>query len=106
MKNALFSSPRLLGSILVISLASLAACKKDDDGNPSDLTPDADNGTLTLPSGFGAITVSAQTGKARHLAVHSNGDVYLKLSELKNGNGILVLKDANKDGRADSETGF
>lgn len=75
-------------------------------GNPSELTPDADNGTLTLPSGFGAITVSEQTGKARHIAVNSEGDIFIKLSELKNGNGILVLKDNNNDGRADTETGF
>jgi glucose/arabinose dehydrogenase len=107
MKRALSSSLRLLGLLLFGSMILTTACKKDNDGgNPSNLTPDADNGTLTLANGFGAITVSEQTGKARHIAVNSNGDVYVKLSELKNGNGILVLKDANNDGRADSETGF
>ena len=107
MKRAL-SSMRLLGLLLFASMILTTACKKDNDssGNPSNLTPDADNGTLTLANGFGAITMSAQTGKARHIAVNSNGDVYVKLNELKNGNGILVLKDANNDGRADSETGF
>ena len=98
---------RLQGLLLFASIMLTIACKKDNDGgNPSNLTPDADNGTLTLADGFGAITVSEQTGKARHIAVNANGDIYVKLSELKNGNGILVLKDANNDGRADSETGF
>ncbi len=108
MKSALSlsGSLKLSGLLFFLSMAFITACKKEDDGNPSNLTPDPDNGTLTLPSGFGAITVSAQTGKARHIAVNSNGDVYVKLSELKNGKGILVLKDANADGHADSETGF
>ena len=32
--------------------------------------------------------------------------LYRKLNELKSGNGILMLKDANNDGRADAQTGF
>lgn len=96
--------------MIFLCLGFFMACNKDDigggGGNPSNLTPDADNGTLTLAPGFGAITVSAQTGKARHIAVNSKGDVFVKLSELKNGDGILVLKDADGDGRSDSETGF
>ena len=107
MKSALSSSLRLFGLVAFVSMILTTACKKDDvDGSPSNLTPDTDDGTLTLANGFGAVTVSSQTGKARHIAVNSNGDVYVRLSELKNGKGILVLKDANNDGRADSETGF
>ena len=106
MKKIVSYSSRLSGLMIVFFIILTPACDKDDDGNPSKLIPDADNGTLTLPAGFGAITVSNQTGRARHIAVNGNGDVYIKLSELKNGKGILVLKDANKDGRADSETGF
>ncbi|HYF29605.1 MAG TPA: PQQ-dependent sugar dehydrogenase [Chitinophagaceae bacterium] len=90
---------------IIVSLASLPACRKNKS-NPSSLTPDADNGGLRLPDGFGALTVAPEVGKARHLAVNANGDVYVKLSALNNGNGIIVLKDANNDGRADSQTGF
>ena len=92
--------------LLFLLFIFISACDKDDDDNGSRLIPDADNGGLTIPDGFGAITVSSQTGKARHIAVNTNGDIYIKLSELKNGKGILVLKDINNDGRADSETGF
>ena len=106
MKVSLFRSSLLI-SMILLSMVFIPSCKKDKvEGNPSSLTPDADNGTLTLANGFGAITVSAQTGRARHIAVNSRGDLFVKLSELKNGNGILVLKDANGDGRSDSETGF
>ena len=45
-------------------------------------------------------------GEARHLAVTSAGDVYVKLSSLKDGKGIYYLHDANGDGKADVKTGF
>ncbi|HKO80101.1 MAG TPA: PQQ-dependent sugar dehydrogenase [Chitinophagaceae bacterium] len=112
MKNYSNKASWALSLILILlTLFFLSACDKDDDvdnsgDQTSSLTPDSDNGGLTLPTGFGGITVSAQTGAARHIAVNTNGDIFIKLSELKGGNGILVLKDADNDGKADSETGF
>jgi glucose/arabinose dehydrogenase len=98
--------PQLVGMVL-FSFCLLMSCRKDKvNGNPSNLNPDADNGGIELPSGFGGISVIPQSGGARHVAVNANGDVFVKLSALKNGNGILFLKDANKDGKVDSETGF
>lgn len=94
------------GLIILLSIFFLTACEKDETGSPSGLSPDNDNGGLTLPSGFGGITVKGETGAARHLTVNSNGDIYIKLNELKNGKGIIVLKDSNNDGRADAETAF
>jgi len=106
--KTLFNIPRGLVIVILSSLILFTACKKEDNdpGDPSALTPDSDNGGITLPAGFGGITVKSETGKARHIAVHSNGDIYIKLSELKDGKGILVLKDSNSDGRADAETSF
>ncbi len=109
MKNHFKFPPLLYVIAIFLSLSFLTACDKDDtnnNGQVSTLTPDADNGGLTLPSGFGAITVANETGSARHLAVNDNGDVYVKMSELKSGAGIVVLKDTDNDGRADSQTGF
>lgn len=64
------------------------------------LQPDADNGGLKLPAGFGAITVVDSLGRNRHLVVNSNGDIYVKLARLKDGKGILVLReDANGKGK-------
>ena len=45
-------------------------------------------------------------GAARHIAVASNGDIFVKLEKLKDGKGIYLLHDANKDGRAEQMTGF
>ena len=64
------------------------------------LQPDADNGGLKLPAGFGAITVVDSLGRNRHLVVNSNGNIYVKLARLKDGKGILVLReDANGKGK-------
>ena len=75
-------------------------------GTASNLQPDKDNGGIQLPQGFGAIVVTDNLGNARHLAVNDNGDVFVKLGKLKNGSGIIRLQDTNKDGKADSVTGF
>ncbi len=31
--------------------------------------------------------------------MNTNGDIYVKLDKLKDGKGILVLRDADKDGK-------
>lgn len=64
-------------------------------------TADPDNGGLVLPNGFGAIVVADSVGPARHLAVNTNGDVYIKLREPKGTQGNMALRDTNNDGKAD-----
>jgi len=53
------------------------------------------DGDLTLPKGFKAETVVDALGSNRHIAVNSNGDIYVKLDKLKQGKGILVLRKKN-----------
>ena len=55
----------------------------------NDAGPDQE---ITLPAGFKAETVVKSLGRNRHLAVNSNGDVYVKLEKLKDGKGIIVLR--------------
>ena len=65
----------------------------------------ADNGGLFLPDNFEALVVVDSIGKARHLAVNANGDIYVKLTynrAMKGSGGTVALRDINKDGRADS----
>ncbi|MEM7367634.1 MAG: PQQ-dependent sugar dehydrogenase [Bacteroidota bacterium] len=94
--------------LLGVSMAFLTACQPEpaqvDD--PKALTSDADNGTLNLPDGFGAIVVADTIGRARHIAVRDNGDIYVKLRKLQNGHGILALRDTDGDGRIDQTDGF
>ncbi len=61
-----------------------------------------DNGGLALPTGFSAVVFADKLGPGRHIAVAENGDVFLALRSLKNGKGIVALRDANNDGKADS----
>jgi glucose/arabinose dehydrogenase len=63
-------------------------------------------GAIKVPAGFAITVVAADLGRARHLTVNSNGDVYVKLEKLKDGKGIFRLRDTNGDGKADDITGF
>jgi glucose/arabinose dehydrogenase len=62
---------------------------------------DPNNGGITLPAGFCATVFADNLGVARHMAVASNGDVYVALQSLHDGAGIVVLRDSNGDGHAD-----
>ncbi|MBL7762258.1 MAG: cytochrome C, partial [Chitinophagaceae bacterium] len=66
---------------------------------------DPDNGGLLLPDQFEALVVADSIGSARHIAVNTNGDIYVKLTynEKMNGRGGTVgLRDLDHDGKADS----
>ncbi len=65
-----------------------------------------ESGGITLPKGFSATVFADNLGKARHIVVNSNGDVYAKLDNMYKGNGIVRLRDANKDGVAEDITGL
>lgn len=60
-----------------------------------------DNGGIELPDGFCAIVVADHLGTARHITVNRNGDIYVALRHLKNGGGIVALRDTDGDGKAD-----
>jgi glucose/arabinose dehydrogenase len=106
-KNPFF--PKTWGPIGILATLSvfLAAFHSIRNEPASPLpAPDADNGGIVLPAGFGAVAVVDSLGNARHLAVNGNGDVYVKLGRLKDGKGIYVLKDTDGNGKADQVTGF
>lgn len=62
---------------------------------------DTGNGGLHLPRGFESVVVvdSLKTA-ARHIAVNSNGDVYVKARFAKDG-GNAALRDEDGDGKAE-----
>lgn len=65
---------------------------------------DRNNGGLFLPGGFAATVVVDSIGRARHIAVNDNGDIYVKLEYNENmhgAGGTVGLRDANNDGKAD-----
>jgi glucose/arabinose dehydrogenase len=58
--------------------------------------------TLILPDNFEAIVVADAVGRARHIAVRDNGDIYIQLQKAKDEKGIAALRDIDGDGRADT----
>ena len=72
------------------------------------VTCDPDNGGLTLPTGFCAVVVARDLGRARHMAQRPNGDLYVAIN---NGPGttlgaVVALRDTDGDGRADIQQRF
>ncbi|MFL5788015.1 MAG: PQQ-dependent sugar dehydrogenase [Flavisolibacter sp.] len=61
---------------------------------------------LKLPSGFKALVFADNLGHARHMAVTSTGDVYVKLERLKNGKGIYRIHQSAAIGKVGPMTGF
>lgn len=98
-----FNTPRTLILIFVFAITGSMQCKTSSRlpaGDPG-------NGGLFLPGGFEAVVVADSTGPARHLAINDNGDIYVKLSHSKKGQGgNLALRDVDHDGKADSIVRF
>jgi len=91
-------------AFLMITMAFIGACQSNPNKNSNSvmvIAPDKDNAGLKLPDGFSALIYADNIGHARHMAINTNGDVYVSLSDVKNGGGIVCLRDDNKDGRAD-----
>ncbi len=96
--------PRI--ALLFGALPIAAAC------GPS-LPPCApDNAGLTLADGFCALIVADSVGRARHITVAPNGDVFVALGASRargdgaTEGGVLVLRDTDGDGVADETNRF
>ncbi|MCF2505149.1 PQQ-dependent sugar dehydrogenase [Dyadobacter sp. CY107] len=61
---------------------------------------------LKLPAGFTAKILATDLGSTRHMVIGKNGDMYVKLSKLKDGKGIYHIKDTNGDGEIEAKTLF
>jgi glucose/arabinose dehydrogenase len=98
MKN-LFPVAAMLAALAITSCNPAPPARKK-------LSADADNAGLKLPQGFGAIKVADSIGQARHLAVTTQGDIYVKLNRAKDGKGIILLSDKDGDGKTESRISF
>lgn len=84
------------GLVLLFTTLLFAHCKHKGlpDGDPG-------NGGLTLADGFAAVVVADSLGRARHMAVNNNGDIYVKLRNVDAQGGSVALRDTDNDGKAD-----
>lgn len=88
----------IIAAVLVFSIISFTAFKNSKHL----LVAVPKNGGLVLPGNFEAVVViDSLPGRARHIAVNSNGDVYVKLRFPDSLGGNVALRDTNHDGRAD-----
>lgn len=93
-------SPR----VSLLLLAIVVACSKRNAATSASGGCDE---TIKLPTGFCATVFSDSAGLARHLVVRKNGDVIVgMLDQRRQTGGVLVLRDANKDGHADQAEQF
>ncbi|MBK5279493.1 MAG: PQQ-dependent sugar dehydrogenase [Bacteroidia bacterium] len=91
--------------LFVVSVLVVSACSQQE--KRALLVPDVHNGGLTLPEKFGAVVVVDTLGRGRHMAINTNGDIYLHLSRANGeGKGIIALRDTTADGRADIMNGY
>src|SRR5262247_3270080 len=68
---------------------------------------DPDNGGITLPQGFCAAVVATDVGRARHLVVAPNGDVFASTQGGRGGGGgVVALRDSDGDGTLDKREKF
>ena len=84
--------------ISVLCLLLIAACAVEQSPEPACAE---NNDGLILPDGFCAVVVADSLGRARHLTVRENGDIYVALREPNDKGGIAALRDENGDGIAD-----
>jgi glucose/arabinose dehydrogenase len=94
---------RLIAFTLAGAVATLAMAFRDGGGTPPACDPD--NAGIKLPQGFCATLFADSVAGARQLAVAPNGDVFVA-SQGRGGGGVIVLRDADKDGHAERREKF
>src|SRR5438094_9865216 len=95
---------RWIGGLAVGGAVLLLTAGTPDRPTAAVPSCDSDNGGITLPAGFCAVVVADQVGRARHLAVAPNGDIFVALEDGRGGGakgGFLALRDTSGDGKAD-----
>lgn len=96
----------VLASVLA-ACAALALVVGSRAAGPALPACDPDNGGLKLPDGFCALVVADGLGTARHLTVAANGDIYVAIRNTQSEKGgIVALRDADGDGRAEVKERF
>ena len=72
-------------------LMALVACQ------PTQQSSEVDLGGIVLPSGFSAQVVFEGTGESRELVIREDGDMFVSLSGVRQGNSIVGLRDTDGD---------
>src|SRR5258708_4670955 len=90
---------------LLLAITIFSSCNNEEKKATEAKASDSTATGITLPAGFFLTVFSDSLGSARHI-VFNNGDIFVKLGDLKKSRGILRLRDTNNDGVADDISGF
>jgi len=95
--------------VLALCVFSLSASAQNR--LPEGMRPPGCTAGLILPEGFCATVFADSLTGARHLVVAPNGDVFVNVQSSRGGQssgstGIVVLRDTNRDGKADVKQRF
>lgn len=93
---------------VTVILASCAPGAETAGSNPANPQCAQGNAGLQLPDGFCALVVADGLGRARHLAVAPNGDIFVapRQSRTDSVGGVVALRDTTGDGVADVRVRF
>lgn len=92
---------KIVSNTLCICLVLyLLGCQQETKKNPA-AKSNQNRSELTVPNGFEVTVVADSIGPARHLTVHKNGDIYVKLKKSMEDGTIVALRDTTGEGRAD-----
>ncbi len=98
------TAPAARGTVRALAVLLVLACTS---GPEPAYACDADNGGLRLPDEFCATVFASDTGPVRNLTVSADGDVFAALrARGGSAGGVLALRDADRDGRADERNHF
>ncbi|MBD0259551.1 MAG: c-type cytochrome [Cytophagales bacterium] len=85
-------------ALCLLLAVSLPACREKKTAPPGE----PGRGGLVLPGHFEAlVVVDSLPGRARHLAVRDNGDIYVKARYGGKDSSVIALRDTTGDGKAD-----
>src|SRR3954469_20407973 len=94
-RNSVLGIILLSGSVLILNANAEAQAKQSAKAKPATASTTTATAGLKLPAGFSATIVADNLGRARHIAVTPQNDIYVRLARPKNGHGTLMLHEVN-----------
>lgn len=86
---------------ILIAVTILSSCNGPKQDTVNELTLDPTNDSLSLPENFALVVAAEGVGRARHMFVRDNGDIFVNLQTDKKDSALVALRDTTGDGQID-----